>query len=152
MITVKDAYDCIDKVNVTITQPSAPLIASVSSQTNISCFGNADGSVVLSASNGTPSYSYSINGITFQASNTFSGLAAGSYNFTIKDANNCITTTSATITQPQSALGYTLLSQSNINCFGGSNGSFNVTGFGGTASYQYKLDFVHTKAQVVLMD
>ena len=141
VITVKDANDCIDKVNVTITQPSAPLIASVSSQTNISCFGNADGSLVLSASNGTPSYSYSINGITFQASNTFSGLAVGSYNFTIKDANNCITTTSATITQPQSALGYTLLSQSNVTCFGGSNGSLNVTGFGGTAPYQYKLDF-----------
>ena len=47
MITVKDANDCIDKVNVTITQPSAPLIASVSSQTSISCFCNADGSVVL---------------------------------------------------------------------------------------------------------
>ncbi|MCP5009999.1 MAG: hypothetical protein GY942_08490, partial [Aestuariibacter sp.] len=38
---------------------------------------------------GTPGYTYSIDGVTFVASDTFTGLTDGSYTITVRDANNC---------------------------------------------------------------
>ena len=140
VITVKDANDCIEKVNVTITQPSSPLSAVLSAQTNITCYGNNNGSLTIAATNGTAPYTYSIDGSTFQVSNTFNSLNAGSYTITVKDANNCTTTLPAIITQPSGALSSNLIAQTNLTCFGATNGAISVTGVNGTAPYQYKLD------------
>ncbi|WAC02213.1 hypothetical protein N7U66_21085 [Lacinutrix neustonica] len=38
---------------------------------------------------GLSPYSYSIDGVTFQGSNTFTGLTAGTYTITVQDANSC---------------------------------------------------------------
>lgn len=51
-----------------------------------SCAVGAKGSVVVTASGGIAPYTYSINGGSPQASNTFSNLNAGTYTITIKDA------------------------------------------------------------------
>ncbi|MEO7445348.1 MAG: SprB repeat-containing protein [Ferruginibacter sp.] len=53
------------------------------------CSSAANGSITLTASGGTGPYTFSLNAGTFQSSNTFSGLAAGSYSAGIKDANGC---------------------------------------------------------------
>ena len=58
----------------------------------------------IAAAGGISPYTYSKDGITFQASGTFSSLAAGSYTITVKDNNGCTTTRAVTITQPASAL------------------------------------------------
>src|SRR5207247_7357061 len=86
-ITVKDANGCTTTQGVTITQPSAALSSSISSQTNVACFGGSTGSVTVSASGGTAPYTYSKDGVNFGASGTFGSLAAGSYTITVKDAN-----------------------------------------------------------------
>ncbi|MBL0145772.1 MAG: gliding motility-associated C-terminal domain-containing protein [Chitinophagaceae bacterium] len=51
-----------------------------------SCTVGAKGSVVVNTTGGIAPYTYSLNGGTFQSSNTFSNLAAGNYTITIKDA------------------------------------------------------------------
>src|SRR6185369_14806710 len=102
-ITVKDANGCTTTQAVTITQPAAALSASITSQTNVLCFGNSTGSVTVAGVNGTGPYTYSKDGITFQASGTFSALVAGPYTITVKDANGCTTTQAVTITQPAAA-------------------------------------------------
>ncbi|MBP6431475.1 MAG: gliding motility-associated C-terminal domain-containing protein [Ferruginibacter sp.] len=51
-----------------------------------SCVVGAKGSVVVTATGGIAPYTYSINGGTPQASNTFSNLNSGTYTITIKDA------------------------------------------------------------------
>jgi hypothetical protein len=48
--------------------------------------------------------SYSINGVTFQASNVFTGLAAGTYTVTVRDSRNCTSTVSITIAVAGSTL------------------------------------------------
>jgi len=139
-ITVKDANGCTTTQGVTITQPAAALGSSISSQTNVACFGNSTGSVTVAGSGGTAPYGYAIDGPTFGASGTFSNLAAGGYTITIKDANGCTTTQPVTITQPAAALGSSISSQTNVACFGGSTGSVTVAGSGGTSPYTYAID------------
>ena len=99
------------------------------------CNGGNDGSVTLTATGGTTAYQYSKDGATFQSSNVFSSLTAGIYTFTVKDANNCLKTTSVTITQPDAL---TLSGTStDVKCNGETNGSITLTANGGKVAYQY---------------
>src|SRR5205807_575342 len=134
------ANGCTTTQGVTITQPAAALGSSISSQTNVSCFGNSTGSVTVAASGGTTPYTYAIDSVTFGNIGTFSNLGAGSYTITVKDANGCTTTQGVTITQPASALGSSISSQTNVDCFGNSTGSVTVAGSGGTSPYTYAID------------
>src|SRR5205814_6320366 len=111
--------------------------SSISSQTNVACFGGSTGSVTVAGSGGTSPYSYAIDGTTFDANGTFSSLGAGSYTITVKDANGCTTTQAVTITQPAAALSSSISSQTNVACFGGSTGSVTVAGSGGTSPYTF---------------
>src|SRR5438128_8851482 len=139
-ITVKDANGCTTTQGVTITQPAAALSSSISSQTNVACFGGSTGSVTVAGSGGTSPYTFSKDGVNFGASGTFNNLAAGSYTVTVKDANGCTTPQPVTITQPASALGSSISSQTNVACFGGATGSVTVAGSGGTSPYTYAID------------
>ncbi|SDC78667.1 T9SS type B sorting domain-containing protein [Williamwhitmania taraxaci] len=139
-ITVKDANGCTFIVPVTITQPANALTGSISSQTNVLCFGSLSGSVTITGVNGTLPYQYSFQGGAYAATNTFTNLAAGGYTVTVKDANGCLALVPITITQPALALSGTITAQTNVSCNGGNNGTVTVTGVGGTAPYQYSLD------------
>src|SRR5206468_3932078 len=139
-ITVKDANGCTTTQGVTITQPAAALSSSISSQTNVACFGNSTGSVTVAGSGGTWPYTYAIDGVTFGNSGTFNNVAAGYYTITVKDANGCSTTQPVTITEPAAALSSSISSQTNVACFGNSTGSVTVAGSGGTSPYTYAID------------
>ena len=89
---------CTATATYTVTQPPI-LAASITSQANILCFGSSTGSVTITGSGGTGSITYSKDGTSFQASGTFSGLAANSYTITLKDDNGCTATVPVTITQ-----------------------------------------------------
>ena len=119
-------------MTATITQPAA-LVASVSSQTNVSINGGSNGSAVVSATGGVGPYTLSSSSGTVSG-NTVTGLSAGTYVFTVTDANGNTATASATITQP-SALVATIGSQTNVSCAGGSNGSVVVNATGGVSPY-----------------
>ncbi len=134
-VTIKDANNCTTTVPVVITQP-IPLTGSITSQTNVDCFGNATGSLTAGGSNGTSPYTYSLDGITFGGA-TFNNLAAGNYTVTVKDANGCTGQFNATITEPSAALTLTLTSQTDNDCFGASTGIAVISGNNGTPSYTY---------------
>src|SRR6266567_6810630 len=83
---------CTKDAMITVTQPASAVSASITSQTNVSCFGSSTGSVTVAGSGGTSPYSYAIDGVTFGSSGTFSNLAAGGYTVTVKDSKGCTTT------------------------------------------------------------
>jgi hypothetical protein len=142
IVTVTDSANCVTQVAAIISQPLAPLSASLARQTNVACFGAATGSATVSAAGGAPPYTYSKDGVTYQASGTFNSLAAGVYTLRIKDANGCLATQPVTIAQPAAALGASLVLQTNVTCFGSSTGSVSVSGEGGTAPYTYSKDSI----------
>jgi hypothetical protein len=129
-LPLKDANNCTLTVPVTITQPTA-IIASASAGT-IACNGGTT-TLTATAGGGTSPYTYSLDGTTFQAGNTFT-VSAGTYSVTIKDANGCTATaTAVTITQPTAITATTAIT--NVLCNGASTGSVIITPSGGTAPY-----------------
>ncbi|MFV5690844.1 T9SS type B sorting domain-containing protein [Flavobacterium sp. LT1R49] len=128
---------------VTITPQTTPTFTFT--QTNVSCNGGSDGSIVITAANGIAPYQYSIdNGATYQLSNVFTGLnAAGTYTVVVKDSKSCASATSSlTITEPTIVSGTAFLTQG-LTCGAGNATQaalVTVTGSGGTGSYEYSFD------------
>lgn len=88
---VSDNAGLKDTVVVTVSEPKA-IALSVTAGTITSASGTT--SLTINASGGTSPYLFSLNGSTFQSSNTFSNLAAGSYQISLKDYNGCTGSTS----------------------------------------------------------
>ena len=134
-VTITDAISCQITKTITINQPAAALSASVTTVNNVTCPGGSNGNMTVTPTGGTPGYTYLwSNGATTA---TISGLSAGTYTCTIRDANNCVTTASATVTAPPAFV--TSPSSTQVSCNGGSNGTatINVTS-GGVPPYTYQ--------------
>lgn len=132
-IILHDAADCSDQVDFTITQPARLQLSS--SVLNVACNSAASGSIILSATGGTGSYVYSLNGGNYQSSNVFTGLTAGSYSAAVKDSNGCITTLAVTLTQPYWLVVVPAISE--VSCAGGSNGAIALQVYGGIPPYEF---------------
>ena len=104
-------------------------------KTDIDCFGNSNGTIDVTLSNGSSPFTYVwSNGALTQDLTT---LPANSYQVLITDANGCQTTAGATIIQPSTALNLSLTTDDK-NCNGGvDDGSISVLTQGGTAPYTY---------------
>jgi len=93
---VRDALGCIYAFSFTLGQPT--VLTAFATVTAPATCPNNDGSLSITAGGGTPAYEYSINnGVTYQASNSFTGLATGIYPIRVRDLNGCTVNTSATI-------------------------------------------------------
>src|SRR5207244_3451045 len=100
---------------------------------NVSCHGNANGSIDISVTGAQGTVTYLWNdGATTQDR---TGLVAGTYTVTATDAGNCTATLTRTITQP-AVLGMTGVVH-NVTTTGGHDGSIDVTTTGGTPPYHY---------------
>ena len=129
-VTVTDAFYNAASSLFTVTGPSQ-LAVSVS-KTDITC--SVAGSATLSVNGGTAPYSILwSNGAT---GTSITGVAAGTYNYTITDNNNCNAIGSVTIIGVANSLNITATG-TNVNCFGGTNGTatVNVTGAVNPVSY-----------------
>ncbi len=76
---------------------AAPPVLNAPTITNVSCNGGSDGSITVNAAGGTPPYQYSLNGGAYQGGAVFSGLSAGTYTVTVRDANGCTATATYTV-------------------------------------------------------
>lgn len=142
-VTVKDANGCMATVNVTIPNSPAPAVTATS--TPAAC-NNVNGTITANGTGGIAPLQYSINGITFQASTIFTGLAAGNYTVTVKDATGCtniITVTVANSNAP-AVTATAIASACNIN-----NGSITAAASGGTPAYQYSINGVTFQVSTV---
>jgi hypothetical protein len=83
---VKDINNCTKTLPVTVLNLAGPSLSASSSPA--SC-GLSDGTITALATGGTLPLTYSKDGIIFQPGNIFTGLAAGPYTITVKDARGC---------------------------------------------------------------
>ncbi|MES2591172.1 MAG: choice-of-anchor L domain-containing protein [Bacteroidota bacterium] len=133
-LTVTDAHQCTATNAVTINQPATQLLVSTTS-TNENCNLSNDGTAAAFASGGAGGYSYLwMPGSLTSA--TISGLSSGTYTLTVTDLKGCQATSFITITEPP-ALTINLISQVNVSCFGGNNGSVEANASGGLSPYTY---------------
>ncbi|MCB9236195.1 MAG: PKD domain-containing protein [Bacteroidia bacterium] len=93
---VQDVNGCISTLNVQLNSNGDVngVISQIKPET---CEGDADGSLTMTATAGTPPFTYSMDGINFQNSGTFSNLGPGGYTLWVKDANGCLLSKFATV-------------------------------------------------------
>lgn len=104
--------------------------------TNPSCGAN-DGEIIISPDTEFNITSYSIDdNVTTQSDGAFSNLSAGTYTVVITDENGC---EASEIVNLNNLNGPTITVVDNIgvSCFGGNDGSVEVTATGGTAPYTF---------------
>lgn len=134
-ITTIDANNCSFTSNDTVGSTYVVGVT-VQNQTNVTCFGAANGTATVQVIGGIPPYDYSINGVTFQTSGTFAGLAGGTYNIIGRDSKGCTDVAVVTISQPSQVV-VTIDSVTNVQCYGGNTGAIYITPTGGTPGYTF---------------
>ena len=131
-LTITDAKNCLLVVNPQITQPSDIQLSAI--KQDINCFGQSTGWIDLSVSGGVMPYSYSWD--SGQNTQDLSALPAGIYQVHVTDGNQCQDSLTMTLTQPAAPLQVSAVTN-NISCFGGNDGSIDITIGGGTTPYAF---------------
>ncbi|NCA24809.1 MAG: hypothetical protein EBS91_09465, partial [Betaproteobacteria bacterium] len=119
--TVTDQNGCQSSATITVNQPD-PLVATASIVAPILCNGG-QGVIEVIASGGTPSYTGTGN----------FNVSAGTYTYTVTDANQCTAQDIITITAPTPIVVTAVLTTA-IQCNGGT-GQVTVSATGGTLAY-----------------
>lgn len=133
--TVTDANGCSTTASATVTAP-APLSLSIAG-TALTCHGGSTGSVDLSASGGSGTYTYLWTGPNVFTATTqdLSNVIAGTYAVTVTDANGCPDTIAITLAQPTTIQANEAITTA--ACQGFNTGAIDITVTGGTGAYSY---------------
>ena len=146
-VQVTDANNNAGTITSVASLPACSLCPTLtiltSNVTGALCAGDANGSFDVSTSGGVPPYDYVLmSGATTVAtfnnvagSQSFTGLAAGTYTLNVLDNDTCPGTAIIVITEPP-ALGSGTPAVTDANC-SQSNGAITVSPTGGTGSYSY---------------
>src|SRR5690606_8576330 len=137
-VYVKDGMGCPDSETITLKEP---ISITADTQTSITCFDSADGSLTIDVHNFETSYTYSLDGIEEGSTHTQSSLLienipSGSHTIVITDQNGCTVSHDFEIDAPPAALeaSYTT---TEITCI--SDGSVPISASHGWGSYTYEL-------------
>ena len=99
-VTVIDANGCAASTCITLNNPSSGLSATVT-MVNPTCFGTCNGTATVSATGGSPTYSFAWDANAGnQLTSTATGLCAGTYCVTVTDGLAAITTSCVVLTSP----------------------------------------------------
>jgi hypothetical protein len=116
-VTVNDANNCTSSSQVTISQPSSAITFNSPVVAMVSCTGSSDGQIVISASGGTGTISFSIspNDGTQSPSGTFNGLTSQTYTITAEDENGCTNTINVLVGTVTDNIPPTISCPANVN-------------------------------------
>ena len=146
-VILTDANGCASNTTVTLVPPVA--LSILSQTTNVLCNGGNNGSIQVTANNGTPGYNVSWSGtatgdptgieINSSGGNfSITNLISGSYTVFVTDINGCIDSNVVQISEPIA------LSQQNITtpalCSTSLDGTVSITVSGGLAPYNLELN------------
>ncbi|MBK9356594.1 MAG: gliding motility-associated C-terminal domain-containing protein [Bacteroidales bacterium] len=143
-ITVTDAAGSTATASVTIEEPGQ--LSATVIHTEVSCIGALDGEISFTnITGGSGNYEYSIDGGTNWSSDaTFEGLAAGTYDIWLGDANKAGCTMPLglfIVTSPPAILAsYDTIP---ATC-GENNGKIIITSSGGTGAHEYMIEGIGT--------
>lgn len=160
-VNIIDANGCtIQSSTVTVNRPDDFSLTIDPAISNVSCNGGNDGSFNVTPADPSGNYEYSIDGgATWQLNETFSGLAAGGYQVSMRDRDSAqpyctkYDIESVVITEP-SPLVVDLVNIVPVDCKGNSTGSIEVEvpSGSGTAPYTYQWYRVTGSGNITLTD
>lgn len=130
---ITDAHGCTTNQVVSIYSPTAITVGT--SVISAATCGQNNGALALIVNGGSGTYTYDWTpnvGSTANLSNLF----AGTYHVVVHDQNGCTGTLAVGINN-LSGPTVSLVSQTPVSCFNGSNGSAQISAIGGTGSLSY---------------
>ena len=136
-LNLLDFNNCPLVETILITQPFQPLTVT-NVITDVNCYAESNGGINLTVSGGTSPYVYQWANSLFQLSNTNQDLVnypADTYSYLVTDINGCFSGDTLDINEPLELVN--TLTGVNILCYGGNNGSVDLTVSGGTLPYTY---------------
>lgn len=147
---VRDANNCqFVTTSVTVVEPS-PITATAVLTSPVSCNGNSDGVITVTAAGGTlagPTYTFTLIQPpgTINGTGIFTGLAAGNYTVNVSDGNGCIrTSNTVSVTQPSVLTAFASVTSNyngaKISCPGANDAEITAIANGGNGGYSYVLD------------
>ncbi|MEI7508080.1 MAG: PKD domain-containing protein [Flavobacterium sp.] len=132
-LIINDTGNCPFTNTYTITEPT-DIAITLNTKNDSTCFGSNNGAIDINVTGGTGNYTFTWtkNNILFSSTEDLSNLLPGIYQVTVTDANNCGPKTATyTIIEPP-LMVVSLVSQTNILCYGASTGSIFISVIGGT--------------------
>ncbi|MFT5383465.1 MAG: gliding motility-associated-like protein, partial [Saprospiraceae bacterium] len=136
-VTVTNSDNCTATSSIEITEPSTAISALITIEQEISCDGEEDAAVSVSATGGAGfTFSWS-NGISESSLNN---LGPGTYTVTVLDENGCEAFDGVTLIEPTSINA--VFSTTDVNCLDGENSGaiFIDAVSGGAGDYVYSID------------
>ncbi|MBN4051888.1 T9SS type A sorting domain-containing protein, partial [Cytophagaceae bacterium AH-315-L13] len=141
-VTATDFSGCEIYGNTIVNNIGAPVISFTS--TDITCNGNNDGTIDITASGGAQPLTYTWS--SGQTIANITGLGTGDYTLTLEDAVNCKAFEVITISEPEPLLIGSVVSD--VSCFGKDDGSIVIVASGGDGSYSYNWSTGSTSGNV----
>jgi gliding motility-associated-like protein len=147
-LTVMDLNGCIQNLGFSILQPTNEMLVSLQAQ-NVSCFGAADGGLMVTINGGTPGYNISWSGsgtgdpVGIEMANegdsfAINQLSAGPCFVVVTDALGCTMNTSILLVSPPRIIANSI--PVNPTCFGLSDGNVTVNAVGGVGGFLFAIN------------
>jgi gliding motility-associated-like protein len=137
-VDVRDATGAVVSATVNVANNGSAPAATVTNIKQPTGCTTSDGSLTIKASGGTPPYSYSLAGLRWQSSPTFSNLTSGNYRLSVVDAKGCTYSTSYTL------YGCVSLTAGGTDATcGNNNGTITVEAHDAHPPYTYSLDGIN---------
>lgn len=134
---IEDLNGCLDSILLDFSEP-APLLMQDFLITSSLCFNDNTAEVSFSASGGSMPYIFQMDSSPSVNSPLFENVSAGNHLIKMTDNNGCETDSSIFISQPDSLY----INFDNITipqCYGGSDGSIDISAIGGIGPYEFKI-------------
>lgn len=140
-VTATDANGCTSSTSLCITEPLPFTVGNAIIQDN-NCFGDAAGTITVTAIGGNPlpNYTYNImpGGQTNQTG-IFTGLQAGNYTITVIDGLGCTASTAGIVVNQPAQMVFNTVNLHEVYCYGQATGSIAVVAGGGTGNITFSI-------------
>jgi hypothetical protein len=133
-VVISDSKNCGPLTIVFELEDPDAIEITIVQKTHVLCYGDATGSILVSAIGGTPPYWYSLDGVVWQETGLFEMLYAGVYTVYVKDVNDCLVyLEDVIITQPDELV--VILDVYDVTCYGANDGKIVGLIYGGVGPY-----------------
>lgn len=133
-VTITDANGCMVVQDVDIIQPNYPMGVTVVT-TDVTCFGDSDGSATATPSGGTAPYNFNW-GPNGQSVNPLLNIGGDIYSVTVIDNSGmCVVQTGIVVNEPIQITGVN--ASTSLLCNGDTSGTVSFVPNGGTAPFAY---------------